>query len=423
MVKKNIKKPFLVGGLLTGFFAVSYFGVAHLTQNVYLNEDQNITKEEKLKEIASVKAADTKASGGSVKTELSIIHLKTPEPLKGIYMTACAGSMPSFRDRLAKIAEDTEINAIIIDVKDYSGTISFKSDNPLLKNNTASGCKISDLREFVGSLHEKGIYTIARITVFQDPYYSKLHPELAVKRASDGAIWKDRKGLSFIDVGAKPYWDYIIALGEESYKLGFDELNFDYIRFPSDGDMKDIDFTWSKGKNKAVALEEFFVYLHEKLSPTGAKLSADLFGMTTTNTDDLNIGQVLERTLPYFDYVMPMVYPSHYPSYFNGWKNPNLHVYGVVNFSMSHAVSRAEATTTPIYLKGSYRVGTTTPPRYTKTPENRLKLRPWLQDFQYGGTYGATEVRAQINATYDAGLTSWILWDPANKYTLGALER
>jgi hypothetical protein len=415
MLKNKTKKPFLVGSLLAGFFAVSYFGVSQITQNVYSDASQNTKVEEK-----SLASAEV---GSSKKTEPVSTHLKTPEPLKGIYMTACAGSMPSFRDRLAKIADDTEINSIIIDVKDYSGTISFKSDNPLFKDNGGTGCKISDLREFVEVLHEKNIYTIARITVFQDPYYSKIHPELAVKRLSDGAVWKDRKGLSFIDVGAKPYWDYIVALGEESYKLGFDELNFDYIRFPSDGDMKDIDFTWSRGKNKAVALEEFFAYLHEKLSPTGAKLSADLFGMTTTNTDDLNIGQVLERTLPYFDYVMPMVYPSHYPPYFNGWKNPNLQVYGVVNFSMSHAVSRAEATTTPIYLMGESRIGTSTPPKYTKNPENRLKLRPWLQDFQYGGTYGPTEVRAQIRATYDAGLTSWILWDPANKYTLGALEK
>jgi len=415
MLKNKTKKPFLVGSLLAGFFAVSYFGVSQITQNVYSDASQSTKVDEKALASAEI--------GTSQKTEPVATHLKTPEPLKGIYMTACAGSMPSFRDRLAKIADDTEINSIIIDVKDYSGTISFKSDNPLFKDNGGAGCKISDLREFVEVLHKKNIYTIARITVFQDPYYSKIHPELAVKRLSDGAVWKDRKGLSFIDVGAKPYWDYIVALGEESYKLGFDELNFDYIRFPSDGDMKDIDFTWSRGKNKAVALEEFFAYLHEKLSPTGAKLSADLFGMTTTNTDDLNIGQVLERTLPYFDYVMPMVYPSHYPPYFNGWKNPNLQVYGVVNFSMSHAVSRAEATTTPIYLMGESRIGTSTPPRYTKKPENRLKLRPWLQDFQYGGTYGPTEVRAQIRATYDAGLTSWILWDPANKYTLGALEK
>jgi hypothetical protein len=418
MVKKITKKPLLIGSLLAGFFAVSYFGAARITQNVYPDDRENVKVEE------SIKATSTSGvSGEPLKTEPVAVHLPTPEPLKGIYMTACAGSMPSFRDRLAKIADDTEINSIIIDVKDYSGTIAFKTDNPLLKDNSAKGCRISDLREFVASLHEKGIYTIARITVFQDPYYSKLHPELAVKRLSDGAVWKDRKGLSFIDVGAKPYWDYIVALGEESYKLGFDELNFDYIRFPSDGDMKDIDFTWDRGKPKAVALEEFFIYLREKLAPTGAKLSADLFGMTTTNTDDLNIGQVLERTLPHFDYVMPMVYPSHYPPFFNGWKNPNLHVYDVVNFSMSHAVKRAEATTTSIYLFGQDRVGTTTPPKYTKEAQNRLKLRPWLQDFQYGGTYGAPEVRAQIKATYDAGLTSWILWDPANKYTLGALEK
>ena len=123
-----------------------------------------------------------------------------------------------------------------------------------------------------------------------------------------------------------------MALSKDSYVAGFDELNFDYIRFPPDGNMKDIDFSWSKGKTKADVLEYFFAYLHDALKNTGAVISADLFGMTTTNTDDLNIGQVLERALPYFDYIAPMVYPSHYPPNFNGWKNPNHYPYELIKF-------------------------------------------------------------------------------------------
>ncbi|MBI3634494.1 MAG: hypothetical protein HY228_02655 [Candidatus Yonathbacteria bacterium] len=354
--------------------------------------------------------------------EIAVTHLATPEAVKAIYMTACVATEPHFREKLVHIADTTEVNSIVIDVKDFSGTIAFSATDPLLKDNNGPGCRAKDLREFITELHEKGIYAIARITVFQDPYYAKLHPELAIKRASDGGVWKDRKGLSFIDVSAKPYWDYIVALGKESYAMGFDELNFDYIRFPSDGNMKDIDFSWGKGMSKAEALEHFFVYLHDAFKDTGAKTSADLFGMTTTNTNDLNIGQVLERTMPYFDFIAPMVYPSHYPPNFNGWKNPNNHPSELIKFVMSVGAERAVATTTPVAHFGGERVGTSTPAIYTKDSYNRNKLRPWLQDFDYGGDYGSAEVRGQIQATYDSGLNSWFLWDPKNVYTKEALK-
>ena len=326
-------------------------------------------------------------------------HIAVPEVVKGIYMTSCVASMPSWREKLVKIADETEINSIIIDIKDYTGTISFKSDNSLLETG-GKGCVVSDMAEFVDSLHKKNIYAIARITVFQDPYYTNKRPDMAIKKASDKTIWKDRKGLSFIDVGAKEYWDYIVALAEESYtKIGFDELNFDYIRFPSDGDMKNIYYTFSNGRKKADVLKDFFSYLHDKLEGTGVIMSADLFGMTTTNKDDLNIGQILEYAEPYFDYIAPMVYPSHYPSGFKNYKNVNAHPYEIVKFSMDEASKRLIAA--------------------SSTPD---KLRPWLQDFDYPVTYTADMVRKQKQAVYDAGLSSWMLWDPANKYTREALD-
>jgi hypothetical protein len=217
--------------------------------------------------------------------------------------------------------------------------------------------------------------------------------------------------LSFIDVGAREHWDFIATLAEESHKIGFDEINFDYIRFPSDGNMKDTHYTLSRGKTRPEALEEFFVYLNERLKPQGIVTSADLFGMVTTNYDDLGIGQVLERALPHFDFVAPMVYPSHYPKTFNGWPDPNKVPYELIKFVMTSAVDRANSmdanqpTTTPVVAKDTYK-----------------KLRPWLQDFDYGGTYDIAEVKAQIQATYDSGLNSWMLWAPSNIYTAGALK-
>ena len=352
-----------------------------------------------------------------------IKHIPTPEPLKAIYMTECVVGTPSLREGLVKLVEETELNAIVIDVKDYSGTIGFPTESPALKAATLKNCGAPDMKEFLETLEAKGIYRIARITVFQDPFYTALHPELAVhKKSASTTPWKDYKGLSFIDVSAKPYWDYIIELSKETYNIGFDEINFDYIRFPSDGNMADTHYSWSGNRPKAEALEDFFSYLYSELAPTGVKMSADLFGMTTTNTDDLNIGQVLERALPYFDYISPMVYPSHYPRGFNGWQNPNNYPYEVIHYSMSRAVERTIATTTPVKTNSGLLYSTTTKPfLYTKNYHSALKLRPWIQDFDYGGNYDVAEVKAQIQATYDSGLTSWMLWSPSNKYTKGAL--
>ncbi len=383
-------------------FATSY------DKNIVLNDENGEVVEEKKEQPKEV-----------------VKHVPLPDSVKAIYMTSCVVGTKDFRQRLVDLIDTTEVNSVVIDVKDFSGTISFSPQSERLKPAwQAANCGTSDMKEFIAQLHEKGIFVIARITVFQDPFYTKNHPEDAVKRASDRGVWKDYKGLSFVDVGAKRYWDYILELSRETYEIGFDELNFDYVRFPSDGNMKDIFFEHSNdiivangAKGKQVALEEFFKFLDKELrgdipadSSKRPIISADLFGMTTTNTDDLNIGQVLERTLPYFDYVAPMVYPSHYPNGFNGWSNPNHHVYELIHFVMGSGVRRVEE------MKNS-----STTPEYIREKLDKQQLRTWIQDFDYGGDYGPKEVRDQIQATYDVGLTSWMIWAPSNIYTRGAL--
>lgn len=326
-------------------------------------------------------------------------------------MTSWVASNHELRDGLVKIVDDTELNTIVIDIKDYTGKIVFTITNPKLKEFGSEEVRVKDMQEFVDTLHKKGIYVIGRIAVFQDAYFVKHRPDLAVKNKAGTLTWKDRKGISWIDPGSHEYWDYIILLAEEAYKLGFDEINFDYIRFPSDGNMQDISYPWSQGKSKPEIMREFFEYLSENLkTPRGTlgeggngenqiKISADMFGMVTTAQDDMGIGQLLENALPYFDYVMPMVYPSHYPPTFQGFKNPAAHPYEVVKFAMQEGVKRANlASTSP------------------------AKLRPWLQDFDLGADYGPAEVRAQIKATNEVGLTSWVLWSASNKYTKSALQ-
>ncbi|MEK7170522.1 MAG: putative glycoside hydrolase [Patescibacteria group bacterium] len=410
------KKPFFIALALV-FCATLYFGLPTLFRTSY----------------EAPSAAVIASTTPEIPAPPPVVHLPTPKPQKAIYMTSCVVGTPSFRKDLVKLVEETELNSIIIDIKDFSGTLSFTPAAEELKPAVSKRCMAPDMKAFIESLHDNGIYVIGRITVFQDPFFAKLRPDLAVTKKSDGSTWKDYKGISYMDPGSKEVWDYTIAIAKESYAIGFDELNFDYIRFPSDGPMSDIAFTWSGSRVKADVLEDFFIYLSARLKPMGIVISADLFGMTTTNTDDLNIGQVLEKAAPHFDFIAPMVYPSHYPPNFNGWVNPNEYPYEVVKYSMDEAVKRFLATTTVVALNGVTPIASTTPPAcaaepcaagrplYPKESWNTLKLRPWLQDFDYGGNYDIAEVKAQIQAAYDAGLSSWMLWAPSNRYTKGAL--
>ncbi len=404
--KKNLKSNLVKTPLVWGSTAaiVAFVGVMY-----FVPSNWNVSAEVKPVAVASVTEKP------------KVLHLPTPEPLAGIYMSQCVVGTPTFRDSLVKFIDGTSLNTVVIDIKDYSGRIAFTTDNPVLKDSVSPACGARDMKEFVKALHDKGIYVIGRITVFQDPYYTKLHPETAVQSAKlhPGKPWQDYKGLSFIDVSSRPYWDYVVALSKEAYEVeGFDELNYDYIRYPSDGPMSDARYV---NPNKGEAVELFWAYLNAHVKPIGPVMSADLFGMTTTNTDDLNIGQQLERALPYFDYIMPMVYPSHYPTNFRDLGNPNNHPYAVVNISMLSAVRRAGATSTPVHTLSGVSIASTSPQLYTKDAYVASKLRPWLQDFNYGKDYLPTDIDAQIRATKDAGLTSWVFWDAGNKY--GSLRK
>jgi len=328
-------------------------------------------------------------------------HVETPTAVRAIYMTSWVAGTPKWRAELVDFIKNSEINSLIIDVKDYTGMVAFDTQSEKIKAEGSEEIRVKDMREFIEELHDADIYAIARITVFQDPHYAKKHLNIAVQK-KNGTLWKDRKGLSYLDPGAKEYWDYIIEIARASEAAGFDELNFDYIRFPSDGNMSDIAFPVSgtRAKDKPAVLDEFFAYLDQSLSDLPTPISADVFGMVTTNTDDLNIGQLLEPIAKHFDYVAPMIYPSHYPAAFHGYKNPAAHPYEIVKIAMESGVARLQAP--------------------TSTP---TKLRPWIQDFDLGADYGVAEIKAQKQAIYDSGLTSWMSWDAANKYTREAYEK
>ncbi|MCF7815457.1 MAG: putative glycoside hydrolase [Candidatus Pacebacteria bacterium] len=421
----------IVGG---GFYILSYVTLPQLTALEYSSPQNFEPTEIVQEEIKQVEQKDEREI---------ILHEPLPEAVRAIYMTSCVAGTTDFRNRLVSLIDDTEINAVVIDIKDYSGTISFPPLSEAWKSAwTDAKCGTRDMKEFIHTLHEKGIFVIGRITVFQDPFYTKIRPELAVTKASDGSVWHDRKGLSFIDVGSHEYWDHIVELSSDAYNIGFDELNFDYVRYPSDGNMQDIAFPNSLkseyGADKQANLEAFFKYLNEQLdveskfseykhentgrASTTPWTSVDLFGMTTTNFDDLSIGQVQDRAAPYFDFVAPMVYPSHYPNSFLGLGNPNDYPYKVVNYVMQAGVNRMISSTTPMQGFLHERIGTSTPALYKKPVYTAEKFRTWIQDFDYGGDYDATDVRNQIQASYDAGVKSFMIWAPSNIYTRGALN-
>lgn len=320
-----------------------------------------------------------------------------PNVIRAIYATNWSAGTPSRFNYLIDLIDSTELNAIVIDIKDYSGYIGYETKVADVKNYDAEEIRITDIDSLVRRLHAKNIYVIARVTIFQDPRLALARPDLAVQSSSTGRVWQDRKGLAWMDPASKIVWDYNLAVVRDILNHGFDEVNFDYIRFPSDGDMADAVFPfWDKVTPMADVIKGFFRYLRQEL--VGVRISADVFGQVTVDYKDLGIGQILENAYEYFDYVAPMVYPSHYVNGFIGLANPAEYPYEVVKYSMDSAFLRLANTT------------------------STSKLRPWLQVFDLGATYSPEMVRKEIQAVYDAAsstpglLNGFMLWNPSNIY-------
>lgn len=338
--------------------------------------------------------------------------------IKAIYMTSWSASKKSYLEYALDVASNTEINAVVIDLKDYSGYVAYNTKVPEAVRYKAKSTRIKDVGNLVKRFHDKGIYLIARISVFQDPVLSRARPDLAIWSRnrlfspiftpfyyfSPHFLWLDNLGLAWIDPAAKEAWDYNVAIAKEVLSLGFDEINFDYVRFPSDGDLGDMGFPFWNGKTeKHSVIAGFFKYLRKELPD--AKLSIDFFGLSTVNYDDLGVGQLIEDAFEYFDYVCPMLYPSHYAEGFLGCANPASYPYEVVKYSMENAIRRLSV--------------------FNRSEKTRsVKLRPWLQDFNLGAVYDVKAVKSEIQAVYDAtgnDFNGFMLWSPSNIYTKEAL--
>jgi len=317
--------------------------------------------------------------------------------VKGIYMSGAIFNYPKYFQNLVNLVDRTELNALVIDIKDDAGLLSLPLDIPLAQEIKARVHKGGNAEENMKLLAEKGIYPIARIVVFKDPVLAEGKPELALKR-KNGGIWRDRKGLAWVDPHNQEVWKYAVDVAKEAAKLGFREIQFDYVRFPTDGDVENAVYPHATGKSKEDTILEFLAYARAELEPYNVFLAADVFGLTTLTLDDMGMGQKYEKIITQVDYICPMVYPSHYGPGNYGFKNPNAHPYEVVKNALLDAQKKS-ATVGALAL-----------------------IRPWLQDFNLGSPkYGPEEVKAQIQATYDAGLEEWILWNAGNKYTEEAL--
>lgn len=334
-----------------------------------------------------------------------------PREVRGIYLTGNSAGLESRFNRFVELMNTTELNAMVIDVKDDYGDISYTSSIPMVKElGNDSVPKIRDIHKVIETLNQNDIYPIARVVTFKDNIAATKHPELAIK-SKDGSVWRDYKKVAWLNPYNKDSWEYSISVAEEAADMGFKEVQFDYVRFPTDGNRSLIDYgDAGKEKTMAQAIAEFLSYARERLHKKGVLVSADIYGLVTTVKDDMGIGQHLETSAAAADILCPMVYPSHYAYGTYGIKYPDLEPYKTVFASLSAAKQRVDNMEDGI---------------------PKAKIRPWLQDFTGAWLrprnaykqYTAADVRAQIKAAYDSGLKEWILWSAVNKYSEGALEK
>ncbi|MGC8779780.1 MAG: putative glycoside hydrolase [Anaerolineae bacterium] len=327
--------------------------------------------------------------------------------IKGIYVSHYALGSPEHLARVKELLETTELNAVVMDVKGDRGYLVYPTGVPLAREIGADRqVMVRDWAAFMQWFKERDVYTIARIVVFKDHLLATGHPEWAVRDVATGAAWRDGEGLGWGDPYRPEVQDYNIALAVEAARQGFDEIQFDYVRFPSDGAVGRAVFAGpNTATSRSATIAGFLSRAREALAPYGVKLSADIFGYTAWTTGDLGIGQVIEALAPHLDVLSPMLYPSTFAA-------------GLPNDGGTYA--KAIAFPYEIVHKSTWRVVWR-----ARTVNPRIEVRPWLQDFpDYAfdrRTYSADEIRAQMEGARTAGARGWLLWDPAVRYTAAAL--
>jgi hypothetical protein len=309
-----------------------------------------------------------------------------------------AGSK-KYRKHFDELLQTTVINAVVIDIKEFEGEVYIPGVS-MAEKAGAYVPAMPDIGTWLADLKRQNVYTVARIVVFKDNIMPRKNKALAVKNPQ-GDLWYDRHRITWLDPYNTEAGRYNLLIALQAAKLGFDEVQFDYIRFPTDGSLSQMRFAKPYSKKEAPqALIGFLKQARQLLEPTGTKISIDVFGLTTTDNTGMGIGQLFAPMAEQIDFVCPMVYPSHYAKGEYGIPNPNDQPYKTISMAM-HDALRALG------------------------PAQAWKLRPYLQDFSLKGRgirYGKKEVRAQIQAAADQGVESWTLWNARCSYTLDAIK-
>lgn len=331
-------------------------------------------------------------------------RMQRPDSVRALYVNAWAAGSRSRMADLIRIAETTEINALVIDIKESDSYLTHGATSIALANEIGAHERPASrwLPALVDTLNAKGIYPVARIVVFKDRMLADKRADLAIQHR-DGGTWKDQKGKPWVNPYSRTVWDYNIAIAKEALDMGFAEVQWDYVRFPdvTDARRAEMVFPGANGVSRDDNIRDFITYSRQQLASYGVPITADVFGLVTHLEGDVQIGQNWEKLVVVSDVILPMVYPSHYNPGLYGFQRPNAQPYEIVRLSMEDAVRRSK------FLADSAGVRTG-------------EVMPWLQAFSATWidniTYGPEHLRAQIQATYDAGLKSWVLWNPGTKY-------
>ncbi len=350
--------------------------------------------------IQTTHAPEQELGAGQADNQQPVTHLPLPTEVRGIYITAASAGAWDQYQNLVVAAKGKGVNAVVVDLKVDSGALAFKPTSPALADDAPRKETIADLDRLTAFTHEQGMYLIARISVFEDPDHAERHPQIALKRA-DGSLWRDRRGLSWVDAAAESAWKYNADIAKEAYARGFDEIQFDYVRFATDGDISQIVYPVydSARENFRGTIGRFFAYLDAELRGAGIPISVDLFGFTAWHQNDLGIGQWYDDAVRHFDFVSPMVYPSHYPDGTLDYKNPADHPYEIVLDSLkkgNEVIDAARAADPIIHLASQ---------------------RPWLQAFNMGAVYTPAMMLDQVRASRETGSTGFMFWNAGNDYS------
>ena len=325
-----------------------------------------------------------------------------PQPVRAAYLTYYGIAERKIRERVLDLVGRTELNAVVIDVKGDRGLIPYRTEVAAAVQAGALGpVIIKDFDGLIGALKGQGVYTIARIVTFKDNVLANHRKDLAIIDTRTGRPWIDNEKLAWVDPFREEVWEYAIAIAKEAALKGFDEIQFDYVRFPTDGRLSAARYAQpNNSATRLPAIAAFLARARRELGPTGVYLAADLFGYTAFNFNDTDIGQRIEELAPYLDYICPMVYPSGYHLGIPGYRNPVAHPYEVVRESVRLTRQRSQHV--------------------------NVQVRPWLQDFRDYAfdrrTFGVREIRAQMKGAAEGGAVGWMLWNPRNDYTARALS-